>query len=264
MVDKKFIFEVFFKLKQKNIFFTWSAQSSINVLNKYSLDELDQLNKLGCSNISFGIESGDDYILKKITHNKTSINKSLEMLKRLKDAHILPSVTSIIGFPYNKGRDFNKTLKLLMRIKLNFPELSLYCTVFQPIPESESYKDIFPYKEFAKSILNNNYWTSNKQKKTLVKYEKVYFTFCNRNFYKSLPDEIVQKIKWYNIILYPFIKLRFIFGFTTFLWEYSIVSKRINLLQKQNKSQENLEMSQFGVRQHNTNYSFGYKNNKNE
>ncbi|MDD2387894.1 MAG: radical SAM protein, partial [Bacteroidales bacterium] len=58
-VNKSFIHELFQKFDAKNIGFVWSAQTSVNILKNYTDEDLTNLRKYRCSNISLGVESGD-------------------------------------------------------------------------------------------------------------------------------------------------------------------------------------------------------------
>jgi len=256
MAQKNFVFSLFELLQQKDVHFLWSAQTSINVLTTYKDEELIWLHQQGCTNISIGIESGDPYILKKVTKSKTDINKSIQSIKKLLQASISPSLTSIISFPYNNGRDFRKTLKVLMKIKLLYPKLSLYCTVFHPIPKTEIFNELFPSEALTIKSSDYNNWTTDKERLILKKFEQLYFTFCDRFFYKSLPHETGKKIRVLNILLYPFIRFRFFLGSTHFLWEYNIASKRLKAIQKEYGLPEDKESSCIGIRHLNTNYGY--------
>jgi len=260
MVNKAFVFDVLENLYHKDFRFFWSAQTSVNILSKYSDEDLVRLKDLGCSNISVGIESGDTFVLKNIAPAKKNKSKGVSAIKRLIKAGIMPSVTSIVGFPYNKVRDIKSTLRLLMRYKRLYPKLSLYCTVFQPLPETKVFKQLFPKHPPQNDLKDFNTWTTTKHRVLLKKFEQVYFPFYDKDFYKTLSPEIAKKIKPLNIILYPFIRLRFYFATTSFLWEYALAAPFLKKLQKQGLWSDKNELK--GIRHHNTNYDYGYEPNK--
>lgn len=264
LVNKHFIFELFESLSMQNIRFIWSTQTSINVLNNYSLNELIKLRSYGCNNISVGIESGDSFVLKKLTKSKSKTTKqtSISSIKKLIKAGIVPSITSIINFPYHQGRDFNKTLRLLMKLKLIFPDLSLYCTVFQPIPGTEVYKDVLGDIKTGNEVVFENIWISKRRINTLKKFEYFYFIFDNKDFYKKMPDKLKHQIKWINLIFSPLIRLRFRLGITSFFWEYSFISKKINKIRKQWGIKEIPGFYNTGIRHLTNVYNFGFKNEK--
>ncbi len=148
LIKKSFVFKLFHELQKENINFLWSCQTSVNILLRFKDEEIQQLYKYGCRNISFGVESGDKFILQKVTKSKTNKLQAIELIKTLTKHNLSVSITSIISFQYNKGRDFNKTLRFLMKLKLLYPQLSMYCTVFQPIPGTEIFNEIFKNKNY--------------------------------------------------------------------------------------------------------------------
>jgi radical SAM superfamily enzyme YgiQ (UPF0313 family) len=259
LVNKSFIFKLFENLHKHDLSFSWSTQASINVVSNYSDDELNRLRAYGFNNISVGIESGDEFILEKTTKYKTTPGKSLEIIHKLLKAKITVSVTSIISFPYNNGRDYIKTLRLLMKIKLFYPNLNIYCTIFHPIPGTKLFKDIYRDSHSETGIYGRNTWTSDKRKIKLKKFETFYFLFDNKHFYKNLSPEISRKIKWINLLFYPFIKLRFRLGITSFLWEYALIAKSLNKVKSKWGIHEDKEISQFGIRHHNMKYNYGFR-----
>ncbi|MDA3820395.1 MAG: radical SAM protein, partial [Candidatus Delongbacteria bacterium] len=211
-VNKTFVFNLINELKKKNLSITWSAQTSVNVLENYSFEELQALKKAGCNNISIGIESGDPEILKHYTKSKTDLTKNKKIIRRIINSGISTSVTSIISFPDNNQRDFNKTLKHLMKLKLLNPKISMYCTVFQPIPGTKAFNEIYAGKKVLNKSLFFNIWTTQKQKDKLKKFERLYFVFDDSRFHQNLPPIIGKKLKLINRFFSPFIKLRFHLG----------------------------------------------------
>lgn len=258
-INKSFIFSLFEKLDSEKIKFLWSCQTSVNVLRTYKDEELVRLYNYGCRNISLGIESGDDFILEKTTKSKTSKIKAIELINRLKDSGITISVTSIISFHYNQGRDYIKTLRFLMKLKLLHPQLSMYCTVFQPIPGTEIFKEIFNDQKYSLELLENNTWTSKQRKAKLKKYESFYFIFDNKNFYKQLPTKYASKLKLINIFFSPLIKLRFRLGVTGFLWEYALTSWIIKKVKNEYGIKTDSTLSDVGIRHLTSNYEYGFK-----
>jgi anaerobic magnesium-protoporphyrin IX monomethyl ester cyclase len=261
-VNKKYVLSLFIELSNNNLVFNWSAQTSINILKTYTDEELLLLKQYGCNNISIGIESGDSFILEKVTHDKTTKDLSVSTINRLLKIGISVSVTSIISFPFNKGRDFGRTLRFLMKLKLIYPDLSLYCTVFQPIPNTELCNEIFGEADVFNSILGNNNWTSKKRLSKLKKFEEFYFIFNQNDFYKKMPYELGKDLAFVNRVFAPFIRLRFRMRFTFFLWEYFLIRNYLKRIKLKHSIQLNDNFSELGIRHLNTNYNFGY-NSKN-
>ncbi len=264
MGNKKFVIEIANEFIKNNLNIRWSAQTSVNLLKVFSTDELKLLKKSGCSNISFGIESGDLYILDKITKQKTSITESLEVLKALSIAGISPSVTSIISFPFNNNRDVKKTLKLLMKIKLIYPNLSMYSTFWVPIPKTELFNNIkekLDYNNGIEYLIRHKAtpWTSEYTIKKIKLFEEYYFSFSDPLFYKKVPKKLSKKIHIINIFIYPLIRLRFKIRCTSFLFDGLIILKYIKYIKKKYCIQEDELIANAGVRHLTSNQNFGYK-----
>lgn len=260
LVNKTFVFELFRKLEEKKIYFIWSAQTSVNVLKKYSDEELKELKSRGCNNISIGVESGDNYILEKVTKLKTTKTASKEQIKRLIKSDITVSVTSIISFPYNNGRDFNITLKFLMKLKLLYPSLSMYCTILQPIPETEIFNELINSSvPISDVLLKNNTWTNELKKSKLKKFENFYFIFDRKDFYNSLPEGIGKDLKLINKFFSPIIRFRFWLGITCLLWEYEITKKLIHKIKTKHGINTNSNLTDIGIRHLTSNYNFGFR-----
>ncbi|MGI6320413.1 MAG: B12-binding domain-containing radical SAM protein [Bacteroidales bacterium] len=255
-VNKKKIFSLLNLLKSEKLNYKWSAQTSVNILKTYSNDELLRLNQYGCNNISIGIESGDPWLLEKITKNKTTVQDSLDSIQRLLKSGIEPSVTSIVGFPFNNKRDIKLTLKLLMKIKLIYPSLSLYSTFFLPIPTTQAFEEIYGKGNNDIGFGTSNKWLTRQDKELLHKFESTYFLFCDKNFHKRFNPS--KRLKLTNKTLYPFIRLRFRSSSTSFLWEHKIAS--ILLGKSFETDSKNME---YGIRKHNTNYDFGLSKSDN-
>ena len=96
-----------------------------------------------------------------------------------------------------------------MRLKLKFPSLSLYCTIYQPIPGTEIFNEIYRDINTSTDTFSNNIWTTKKEKLKLKKFETFYFIFDNPHFYKLLPDDLAKDLKFINLFFSPLIKLNF-------------------------------------------------------
>lgn len=147
-----------------------------------------------------------------------------------------------------------------MKLKLLYPQLSMYCTVFQPIPGTEIFNEIFKNKNYSLEPLANNTWTSKRKKRILKKYESFYFVFDNKNFYKQLPKELSKKIKPINRFFSPLIKLRFRLAFIGFLWEYALLKNKLSTIKLKFGINTDTSLSEIGIRHLTSNFDYGYTN----
>ncbi|MDA3818944.1 MAG: hypothetical protein PF590_00505, partial [Candidatus Delongbacteria bacterium] len=58
------------------------------------------------------------------------------------------------------------------------------------------------------------------------------------------------------------IKLRFHLGYTNFLWEYAIASRKIKKVQEKYGIKEDTEFSKVGIRHLTAKFGYGYKSPK--
>lgn len=255
-VDKGHALNIAREIKRSNLPIWWSAQGSVNFLNTLSDDDFRLLKNSGCSNISYGVESGDDINVGINTYSKTNTEKSIKMLKHLLKFKISPSVTSIVGFPHKSGSDFGKTLKLLMRIKCHHPPTSVYCTVYQPLPKSLVY-EAFYSKSTIEAMPVKNAYIDRRKLNILQAYEDFYFLFIDPFFFNKAHSSVKYQLMVLNVFFFPFIWLRFKVPSYSFLWEYAIARPFINALKKNNKLHKTADFSSLGVRHQTINQSYG-------
>jgi radical SAM superfamily enzyme YgiQ (UPF0313 family) len=92
--------------------------------------------KNGCIRINFGIESGDEEVLKAINRNM-SLATIRQSVKLSKEAGIMTFGFFMIGLPQDTKESIEKTLKLMLELDLDFMQLNK----FTMLPHSEIYED---------------------------------------------------------------------------------------------------------------------------
>ena len=140
LIDKKRIYKLFELLEQEKIEIDWTCMSRINNVD---YDFLSFVKAKGGWHISFGIESGDEGILKTIKKN-ISIEKAREVIE---DCHKLGIRTKgffIIGHPTESLETLNKTIKFACELKLD----DIVATINTPIPGSLQYAEAEKYGTF--------------------------------------------------------------------------------------------------------------------
>ena len=99
-------------------------------------DLLLRMAKNGCIRINFGIESGDEDVLKSINRNM-SIDTIRDAVKWSKDAGILTFGFFMVGLPKDTKESIERTLQLMLELDLDFMQLNK----FTMLPHSEIYED---------------------------------------------------------------------------------------------------------------------------
>lgn len=100
---------------------TWSGGGRANVLDK---ELLSIMKKSGCVYLGFGVESGDDHMLKMIRKGITTeqIEKIFELCK---DVGIRAEANFIIGHPYDTEETVLKTIKFAKKLKADFANFAI-------------------------------------------------------------------------------------------------------------------------------------------
>ncbi len=151
MLLKKRIYEIFELLDKENIHFYWTCMSRINIMD---YDFLKYIKSKGCWHISFGIESGDEEILKIIKKN-ISLEKTKQVISWCHKVGIKTKGFFIIGHPKETVESMDKTIALACKLKLD----DIVVTINTPIPGSDQHNVA---KEFGSLDYTDwsqwNYW----------------------------------------------------------------------------------------------------------
>lgn len=151
MLLKKRIYEIFELLDKENIHFYWTCMSRINIID---YEFLKYIKSKGCWHISFGIESGDEEILKIIKKN-ISLEKTKQVISWCHKLGIKTKGFFIIGHPTETLESIDKTIKLACNLKLD----DIVATVNTPIPGSEQYAEASKYGQLdISNWAEFNYW----------------------------------------------------------------------------------------------------------
>ncbi|HNW96969.1 MAG TPA: radical SAM protein [Bacteroidales bacterium] len=151
LIDKKRIYKLFELLDKENISFYWTCMSRIN---NTDYEFLNFIKSKGCWHISFGIESGDENILKLIKKN-ISLDKAKEVINWCKKLKIKTKGFFIIGHPTETIETIDKTIKLACRLNLD----DIVVTINTPIPGSQQYTEAELYGSIDKTNWAEfNYW----------------------------------------------------------------------------------------------------------
>ena len=186
-------------LQQENIKIDWSFRARINTITQELVDEVK---KAGIHRIQFGIESGNDEILKRIRKGTTTkrIRKAVKMCKKAK---ITTIGNFMLGMPGETEKEIMQTLKFSRKIGLNYAQYS----ILVPFPFTAVYLEglqtgIFTedfWKKFSQNPIENvvdfkvQYWTENVSEEFLFKTIKKAF----KRFYFR-PITVFNKLKEIN------------------------------------------------------------------
>lgn len=164
---------------------SWTCLARLNFARK---DVLEAMKKAGCWQISYGIESGNDEILKKI---KKGITKEMvrQGIKATKAAGISALGFFIIGLPGETEATMRQTIDFAKELNLDAANF----TICMPYPGSEIYDELKASGQAEK-----------------INYEKLMVNLPDQLYYvpSGLTEEIVKK---YERLAYREFYLRFSF-----------------------------------------------------
>ena len=114
---------------------TWSCAARVDTVKP---DILKLMKKAGCWEISFGLESGSNELLKKMD-KAADIEKSEQAVKWTAEAGIRTKGLFMLGYPGESKETIQKTKAFVQRIPMTIMNL----TKFTPYPGSPIYRDIY-------------------------------------------------------------------------------------------------------------------------
>jgi len=151
LIDKKRLYKLFEILEKEKISIYWTCSSRIN---NTDYEFLKFLKSKGCWHISFGIESGDENILKVIKKN-ISLDKAVEVINWCKKLKIKTKGFFILGHPTETLETIEKSIKLACKLNLD----NIIVTLNTPITGSQQFEEADKYGSLDKANWEEfNYW----------------------------------------------------------------------------------------------------------
>ncbi|OGR40906.1 MAG: hypothetical protein A2X35_02955 [Elusimicrobia bacterium GWA2_61_42] len=109
-VDKERSAAVCRGLVERNLDLKWHSDIRIDTFLQYDAAALDLIKRSGCDNLTFGVESGADRVLKQIDKDIT-VSQVLEAHKKAVAAGFKANYHFMLGFPEETRADILETLK---------------------------------------------------------------------------------------------------------------------------------------------------------
>ena len=129
--NKKISTQTLTALKESDI--VWRGQT-ISIATR---DQLKLAKESGCLELSVGIETVDDDVMKLIDKKWQSQKKIEEFIKNCKEFDIKVKICLILGLPGEKEDIADKTIEFLKKVRPDFISVSGFC----PLPGSTIYRD---------------------------------------------------------------------------------------------------------------------------
>lgn len=128
-INKKRLFELVDKMKERKINISWNAQSRVDALTP---EVLMKLKEGGCWQLLVGIESADDKMLK-IMNKEATVAQNEKAVKLMKKYRMNIRADFLVGVPGETKETLNKSLNFAIKHNLDYA----YFNKFVPFPGVE-------------------------------------------------------------------------------------------------------------------------------
>lgn len=139
------VFELCEEIRQRKLDFKWDVRAHVNTITP---DLLESMAGAGCDRIHYGVESGNDRMLKVIKKNST-VDRIKEAFKLTREAGIESLAYFIIGQQTETRSDFQDSIDLARELNPNYAHFTIFC----PYPGTEIY-----FKGLEDGIIEKDVW----------------------------------------------------------------------------------------------------------
>jgi radical SAM superfamily enzyme YgiQ (UPF0313 family) len=200
-LDKKYIIDMCKEMIRSKLKLLWSCNGHVNTLDA---ETLSWMKKAGCWEIDFGIESGNDQVLKDIQKNITK-DQTRRDIKLVKKAGIEPRTFFIFGFPTDTKKTVEETIDFAVELD------ATYATFYK--------LQVYPGTKLFFKLINDYGEDADKIIDTIMK-ERVYYYYNKKLSDKQLVNYI--KIAHRRFYLRPSYIIKMVFKIRSFedLWRH--------------------------------------------
>lgn len=205
-VNRNRVLETCEEILNRNIEIRWDIRTRVDTVDE---EMLELLKRAGCVAVHYGVEAGNDKILKVIKKG-FNLDKVKEIFRLTKKVGIETLAYFMIGLPSEKLEDIQDSFDLAKELKPDYAHF----TIFSPYPGTELYslglekgiikKDI--WKEFSENpkegfkipVWEENF-TRDELYEMIVKFYKSFYLrpsyILRRSFKVKSKDEFIKKAK---------------------------------------------------------------------
>jgi len=144
-VRKDRVFELCEEIKIRQLRFRWDVRAHVNTV---TLDMLRAMKDAGCDRVHYGVESGNDRMLKAIKKNAT-VDRIEKSIRWTKEANLEVLTYFIIGQQTETLSDIGDTVSLAKRLNPNYAHFTVFC----PYPATEIYM-----QGLERGIIKDDVW----------------------------------------------------------------------------------------------------------
>lgn len=204
LLNKKWIDE-FSKKYRNEIGLPFSANARPDICNN---ELVSNISKAGCCKLQIGIESGNEYIRKRILNREITNAQIIGVFKLARKYGLNTASYTMVGIPYETVKNIKETIKLNAKLKPNIMQIS----VFYPFKGTElgdlCYQKGWVIEErkeeidtyFEKSILN---YPQLSAEEIDYYYRNFYTFYCKYNYrirMRRMLAETLKKLHLYRMI----------------------------------------------------------------
>lgn len=144
-INKKRVERICELIKENNLDISWNCLSRVDTVNA---DLLKKMNAAGCEMIAFGVESGDNTILKNMRKGST-VEQARDAFKAAREENMIIRAFFMIGNPGETKETVQKTIHFAKVLDPEFVNFS----ITTPFPNSELW-DLYEKAGYIKNIGN--------------------------------------------------------------------------------------------------------------
>lgn len=113
----------------------WWGEGRVDTLQMYSDKTWRKMRDSGLRMVFMGAESGSNETLKRMDKGgKMSVEKTLEMAKRMRSWNIVPELSFVLGNPPDPDEDTRRTIAFIRQIKRVNPDTEIILYLYTPVP----------------------------------------------------------------------------------------------------------------------------------
>lgn len=144
-VRKERIHELCDEIARRKIKFKWDVRAHVNTVDR---DLLEHMQAAGCNRIHYGVESGNDRMMKVIQKN-TTVERVKKVVVETRKAGLEVLCYFIIGQQTETAEDINDTTSLAQELHPNFVHFTIFC----PYPGTQIY-----FEGLESGIIKEDVW----------------------------------------------------------------------------------------------------------
>jgi len=133
------------EIKQRGIKFRWDVRAHVNTMNQ---DMLKAMKEAGCDRIHYGVEVGNNRMMKVIRKNAT-IEKVKQVFQWTKEVDMEILAYFMMGQQTETLSDIEDTIKLAKSLKPNYAHFTVFC----PYPGTNIYA-----QGLANGVIKHDVW----------------------------------------------------------------------------------------------------------